>query len=163
MNNNELSQLVRLKAPYFPVLGDVFIAVSAGDYRDGGFPNYFGEFFIFSAKGLGEPVGRRVYVHQHMLAGGAEELFQLTKARAAAELSDEITKRLGFDDSMKFDGEFVLEEGNWDQVATLYRAGLLDQKTLEDIQYKTRSSIVVTIVREVMSAAVVQFEEAKRR
>jgi hypothetical protein len=163
MNNNESANLFRLKSPYFPALGEVFIAISSGDYSGNGIPSHFGEFFIFSTKWLGNAVGKRVYVQQHMLAGGADEIFQVAKARAVAELSDEIAKRLGLNDSVSFDGEFVLEDGSWDQVATLYSAGLLNQNVLEDIAYKTRSSTTLDGVRRGLKMAVHQFDETIRR
>lgn len=163
MNNNDVSELLRLKTPYFPALGELFVSVSAGDYYSGGIPAYFGEFFIFAAKGLGDPVGRRTYMHHHMSAGGATEVFELTKARAAAELSNELVKCLALNDSALFDGGLSLHQANWDDVAVLFRAGVLSQKTLQDIEWKTKSSFVVSRVREVLQSAQIQFEEAQTR
>ena len=96
--------------PVFPRSGEVFIAVSAGDYRDGGFSTFFGEFFIFASKKDGNLIGRRVYVHQHLTRGGMGEVFELAKTRAIAELSDEVAKRLGDEKSILLDDGISVEE-----------------------------------------------------
>jgi|GEM_PF-5321308 len=163
MDNNEHSQLLRLKSPYFPTLGDVFVVVSAGDPFLGGIPHFFGEFFIFSTKGLDAPIAQRVYLHQHLARGGAAEIFELAKVRAIAALQEELVRHFKSDDRVRFDEGLSTVETDWYQVAMLYRAGILNREKLRDIENKTRSSFVVHAVREVLDLATVTFEEAKDR
>ena len=64
---------------------------------------------------------------------------------------------------MRFDDGISIEEANWDDVVVLYRAGILSQHSLQGIESKTKSSIVVTVVREVLNRTVVNFEDAQNR
>ncbi|MDQ7975903.1 hypothetical protein QYH69_01405 [Paraburkholderia sp. SARCC-3016] len=163
MDNNEYSELLRLKSPHFPALGDVFIVVSAGDYRTGGIPHFFGEFFIFSTKEIGGVIGQRVYLHQHLTRNGSAEVFALSKVRATAELSQQVAKLLSLKNDDRFDGGLVLEKSEWDYVETLCRAGILPQESIREIEQKTRSSYVVKILREMTNFSALTFEEAKNR
>lgn len=163
MDSNEYSQLFQLKSPCFPALGKVFIAVSSGDYRVGGIPHFFGEFFIFSTKGFDGVVSKRTYIHQHLTKNGTAEIFELAKTRAVAELSDQIIRVLNLSTADRYDKGFEFEIGSWDDVAALYRAGVCPQEIIRDIESKTRSTLVVNIVREITSSTLIQFEEARNR
>lgn len=163
MNNNEFAKLFRLTSPYFPTLGEVFVAVSAGEYRDGTFPQYFGEFFIFSTNGVSDPIGRRVYVQQHMSVGGASVVFQLAKTRAIAELAEKAVELVGPSAGAALPNRPSIDEVDWNELVTLYRAGVLAGKTLQEIADKTRSLFVVTVLGDLLRLSTVTFENARIR
>ncbi|MDR7006058.1 hypothetical protein [Paraburkholderia strydomiana] len=163
MNNNEFAKLFRLTSPYFPTLGEVFVAVSAGEYRDGTFPQYFGEFFIFSTNGISDSISRRTYVQQHMSAGGASFVFQLAKTRAIAELAEKAVGLVGSSGSAALPSRPSIDEVEWDELVTLYRAGVLAGETLREVADKTRSSFVLTVLDDLLRLSTVTFQDAQFR
>jgi hypothetical protein len=163
MHNNEVARLYRLTSPYFPTLGEVFVAVSAGEYRDGTFPKYFGEFFIFSTNGVSDSIGRRTYVQQQMSAGGPSVVFQLAKTRAIAELAEKAVELVKSSGSAALPSRPSIDEVDWNELVTLYRAGVLAGQTLQEVADKTRSSFVVTVLGDLLGLSTVTFENAQIR
>jgi hypothetical protein len=163
MNNNEFAKLFRLTSPYFPRSREVFVAVSAGEYRDRGFPMYFAEFFIFSTNGISDSIGQRTYVQQHGSGGGASLLFKLAKTRAIAELAEKTVEHLGSNGSTALPSGPTIDEVDWDELVVLYRAGVLARETLQDVADKTRSSFVVTVLGDLLQLSTVTFEDAQIR
>ncbi|MFM0292831.1 MULTISPECIES: hypothetical protein [Paraburkholderia] len=163
---DDISKLYKLATPYFPALGEVFVAISAGDYRGRGFPMYFGEFFIFSTKDINGATGRRSHVPQHHAAldrgrTGIGFLFEITKIRACDELSGQIVSRLGLDGNAQFAHVPSLTESSWDDVQDVYRAGLIEEKVLLDIGSRTRAGIVHHAIHTIRQQQRVSFEDAK--
>lgn len=163
---DELSKLYKLTAPYFPGIGEVFVAVSAGNYRGRGFPMFFSEFFIFSTKDKDEAIGRRSYL-QHPFTvteegkTGLEYLLDITKTRALAELTNEISKRIGLDEKAVFFQTPCLTESNWDVVQDLFRAGLFHEDVLSKMADRTRAGTVAQATRSIRYERRLSFEDAK--
>lgn len=164
---DELSGIYKLATPYFPALGTVFVAVSAGTYRGNGLPMYFSEFFIFSRAHSERAMGRRSYTQRNLAsangsATGIAYLFELAKVRATAELANEVIVRLGSETSPQFLQAPSLVEATWDDVLVLFHAGLVSEKVLSDIASRTRAGAVVDSIHAIKFERQTLFEDAKQ-
>jgi hypothetical protein len=166
---NEISKLYRLASPYFPSIGELFVAVSAWDERGfAGGPKHCGEFFIFSTKESSCIACQRMYVSAHHVPvieekTGPGYVFDLVTTRARHELIDGLVKRTDLSKEVMFASAPLLVESAWYEVDVMFRAGILQRQALSEMSDKSRATLVVQSTTDIIGRRPVEFEEAKLR